>query len=71
VLYVFSYADIKFLRNMGVYLREYTPYTPGYNNFQKRVRFEKSLLDLSSVLRNLMQKKNFYEWNRNCCGLDL
>jgi len=33
------------------------PYTPGYNNLQKRVRFKKSLTDLSSVLRHLMQKK--------------
>ena len=48
---------VKSLRNVGVYLREYTPYTLSYNNLQKRVRFKKSLTDLSSVLRHSMQKQ--------------
>ena len=71
MLCIFSYAASKSLRNVGVYLLDYTLYTPGYNNFHKRVLFKKSLPDLSSALRHLMQKKNFYECNRNCCGLDL
>ena len=71
MLCLFSYAGSKSLRNVGAHLRDYTPCTPGYNNLQKRMRFKISLTDLSSVLRHLMQKKNFHECNPNCCGLDL